>query len=536
MENLTDAQCYAAITARDARFDGVFFTCVRSTGIFCRPSCPSRTPRRDRVEFTPSAAAAVERGYRACKRCGPLAPPGGDGDDPAGSLALRALALIHAGGLDAGPDGSATVSDLAARLHVTERTLHRALVARTGSGAVAHARMARARRAHELLRSTSWPMGDIAAAAGFGSERQLHETVRRIFGRAPSAIRELASPQRSSHSIRTSPRTRGTDLGDGLEPLTGTDGEDHVDEFAGADGAAVINADLAVRRPFHGAGLARWFAARALSGVEHVEDLVWTRAVALPHGPAVLQVDLGSEDGPLPLTARLADLRDYAAAVAMARRMLDLDADPQGIDAGLRAAMPALAPLLEARPGVRIPGTPSLAEALMWAIVGQQITTARARILLESATDLVGAELPAPLRTTHVHRLSVSPSEAGARAEEWFRGPGARRRTLSIALTDPPDPHRPLPELRSQLLAIPGIGPWTADYALLRGARAIDVAPPRDVALLAVARALGLADNFPALDRALGAASPWRSYAVMHLWHHRDDLPAQLRTLRKDRS
>lgn len=500
---LTDDQRYAAITARDARFDGVFFTCVRSTGIFCRPSCPSRTPRRDRVEFTPSAAAAVERGYRACKRCGPLTPPGTDSADPAGELAHRALALIHAGALDSGPDGSATVSELAARLHVTERTLHRSLVARTGSGAVAHARMARARRAHALLRSTSWPMGDIAAAAGFGSERQLHETVRRIFGRAPSAIRELAAPQ------------RGT---------------------AGVEGAAVVHADLAVRRPFHGAGLAKWFAARAILGVEHVEDLVWTRAVALPHGPAVLQVDLGTEEGPLPLTARLTDLRDYAAAVALARRMLDLDADPHGTDAGLRAAMPALAPLLDARPGMRIPGTPSLAEALMWAIVGQQITTARARVLIERATELAGAELPAPLRSRHVHRLSVSPAEAGARAEEWFRGPGARRRTLAGALADPPDPHLPVPELRSRLLAMPGIGPWTADYALLRGTRAIDVAPPRDVALLAVARALGLSDDFPGLDRALHAASPWRSYAVMHLWHHRDDLPAELRTLRKDRS
>lgn len=518
MQNLTDDQRYAAITARDARFDGVFFTCVRSTGIFCRPSCPSRTPRRDRVEFTPSAAAAVERGYRACKRCGPLAPPGADSGDPAGELAHRALSLIHAGALDAGPDGSTTVGELADRLHVTERTLHRALVARTGSGAVAHARMARARRAHELLRSTSWPMGDIAAAAGFGSERQLHETVRRIFGRAPSVIRELAAPRRGAGGVNSAGGAGG------------------VDEAAGGASAAVVRADLAVRRPFHGAGLASWFAARAIRGVEHVEDLLWTRAVALPHGPAVLQVDLGVADGPLPLTARLTDLRDFAAAVALARRMLDLDADPLGIDAGLRAAMPALAPLLDARPGVRIPGTPSLAEALLWAIVGQQITTARARALIESATDLAGSELPAPLRTAHVHRLSVSPAEAGARAEEWFRGPGARRRTLAAALADPPNPHLPLPELREHLLAVPGIGPWTADYALLRGARAIDMAPPRDVALLAVARALELADDFPGLDRALDAASPWRSYAVMHLWHHREDLPADLRTLRKDRS
>ncbi|MDN5821132.1 MAG: DNA-3-methyladenine glycosylase 2 family protein, partial [Brachybacterium sp.] len=203
---------------------------------------------------------------------------------------------------------------------------------------------------------------------------------------------------------------------------------------------------------------------------------------------------------------------------------------------GLRRAMPALAPLVEARPGVRIPGTPPLDEALLWAIVGQQISTTRARALLEGAADLAGRELPAALRTGHVHRLAISPAEAGARAEEWFRGPGARRRTLTAALTDPPDSQLPVAELREQLLAIRGIGPWTADYTLLRGARAVDVAPSRDVALLAVARALGLAEDFAALDDVLGTASPWRSYAVMHLWHHRGSLPADQRTLRKDRS
>ncbi|ATG52644.1 adenosine deaminase [Brachybacterium vulturis] len=518
MAEMTDDERYAAIRARDARFDGMFFTCVRSTGIFCRPSCPSRTPGRDRVEFVPSAAAAVERGYRACKRCGPLAPPGTVDGDPAGAVALHALTLIHGGALDPGPDGSTPVSDLASALHVTERTLHRSLVARTGSGAVAHARMARARRAHELLRSTSWPMADVAAAAGFGSERQLHETVSRIFGRAPSAIRELAGPRGGAMCPRTA---------EGPPPETGGDR---------ADGAAVVRAELAVRRPFDGAGLARWFAGRAIPGVEHVEGLLWQRAVSLPHGPGVLQVDLAREEGPLPLTARLADLRDYAAAVAMARKMLDLDADPRGIDAGLRTAMPPLVPLVQARPGVRIPGTPSLAEALLWAIVGQQISTGRARALLEGAADLAGHELPPALRTARVHRLAIPPAEAGARAEEWFRGPGARRRTLTAALSTPPDPHLPVPELREQLLAIRGIGPWTADYALLRGTRAVDVAPPRDVALLAVARALDLAEDFADLDDVLRDASPWRSYAVMHLWHHRDSLPAHQRTLRKDRS
>ncbi|NMA77943.1 MAG: DNA-3-methyladenine glycosylase 2 family protein [Actinomycetales bacterium] len=505
MERLTEDQRYAAISARDARFDGIFFTCVRSTGIFCLPSCPSRTPRRDRVEFAPSAAAAVERGYRACKRCGPLAPPGSAPAEAAGSLSARALELIAAGALDPGPEGTAHVADLAQRLHVTERTLHRALVESTGAGAVSHARMARARRAHDLLTSTSWSMAEIATASGVGSERQLHETVTRIYGRPPSAIRDSA------------PSARRTAL-------------------AAAADVAVVEARLTVRRPFDGQGLARWFAARAIPGVEHVEDLRWKRAVRLPHGPAVLEVDLAVPKGPLPFTVRLGDLKDMAAAVALARRMLDLEADPAGIDAGLRASLPVLGPLLEARPGVRLPGSPSLTEALLWAVVGQQISTDRARALLTGATDLLGTALPEPMRCERIHRLAPEPALAGARAEEWFRGPGARRQALSSLLADPPDPHLALPELREQLLARRGIGPWTADYALLRGARATDVAPARDVALLAAARDLGLAVGFPSMQTALGAASPWRSYAVMHLWHHRDTLPADRRTLRKDRS
>jgi len=505
---MTDDERYAAIRARDSRFDGMFFTCVRSTGIFCRPSCPARTPHRGGVEFVPSAAAAVAEGYRACKRCGPAAPPGSLDGDPAGSLSDRALELIDEGALDHG----GTVPALAARLSVSERSLHRALVAATGAGALSHARMRRARRAHELVVSSPLPLGTIAHAAGFGSERQFHETFTRIYGHSPSVVRERI---RHGPSEQRSPAQSAA--------------ASHAE-------AAALTAQLAVRRPFDGQGLATWFATRAVPGVEHVEGLRWSRAVDLPHGPGVLEVDLGVERGPLPLRVHLADLRDYAAAVAMARKLLDLDADPLGIDAGLTAAMPALGPLITERPGVRIPGTPSLAEALLWAIVGQQITTAQARTMITAATDLAGVELPAALATEHIHRLLITPTEAADRAGEWFRGPGARRRTLAAVLADPPAAHLPVPELRDQLLARSGIGPWTADYALLRGVRAIDAAPSRDVALLATARALGLAEDFTALDTRLQAASPWRSYAVMQLWHHRDELPPEHRTLRKERS
>src|SRR5690606_38897939 len=151
-------------------------------------------------------------------------------------------------------------------------------------------------------------------------------------------------------------------------------------------------------------GLADWFAHRAVPGVEELDGLVWTRALRLPHGPAVVRVDLSA---PAPLTARLAlaDLRDYAAAIATVRHLLDLDADPVGIDTGLRAALPAFAALVAARPGVRLPGAPSPREALLWAITGQQITASQAAEQITRATDLLAEELPGALRTGGVHRL-----------------------------------------------------------------------------------------------------------------------------------
>ncbi|UQN31378.1 DNA-3-methyladenine glycosylase 2 [Brachybacterium kimchii] len=541
MDEMTDDERFAAIRAQDARFDGTFFTCVRSTGIFCRPSCPARTPARANVDFAPSAAAAVEAGFRACKRCGPSAPPGSPDEDPAGDLARRALRLIDGGALD---DGS--VPQLAARLAVSERTLHRALSARTGAGALAHARMRRARRAHDLVLETDLPLSRVAFAAGFGSERQLHDTFTTVFGHAPSTVRERRGRDRARADGPTGPA---------------------------ADGAAHLRARLAVRLPFDGDGLARWFAARAVPGVDEVviDEVgesaapVWRSAVRLPHGPAVLEVALPSLPGTgsspagadpsvagagpsvtgtgpdlasagttrLPATMHLADVRDYGAAVGLARRLLDLDADPLGIDEALPRSLPALGPLVAARPGVRLPGLPSLADALMWAIVGQQITAAQARDQIARATDLAGETLPPSLHVGGVHRLGPTPAEAAARAEDWYRGPGARRRALVGALTETPDADALDPaQLHDAVLALSGVGPWTAGYALLRGTRGSDLAPPRDVALLAAARDLGLADDLDDLPASLAPAAPWRSYASLHLWHHAASLPPARRTRR----
>lgn len=296
-------------------------------------------------------------------------------------------------------------------------------------------------------------------------------------------------------------------------------------------------ARLTLTGPFDGEGLASWFADRAISGVEHVEGTAWLRSTRLPHGPGVIGADLAAPAGVIDVSLDLADEHDAEAATALARRLLDLDpdgnrpgapevaiADP---DAALAAAIPVLAPLIATRPGVRIPGSPSLAEALLWAITGQQITAAQARDQIQRATDLLSDPLPPALRIRRpgdpeavIFRLPVDPLVAAEHADRWFRGPGARRRALMSAIPSLPAEPLPLAELSTALLALPGIGPWTADYALLRGVRAPDLAPPRDAALLAAARDLGLAADHAELMRALEAARPLRSLAVMHLWHH----------------
>ncbi|WP_259558720.1 DNA-3-methyladenine glycosylase family protein [Brachybacterium sillae] len=306
--------------------------------------------------------------------------------------------------------------------------------------------------------------------------------------------------------------------------------------------APIESVALAVHEPFDGAGLATWFAARAVPGVEAVIGGAWTRAVALRHGAAVLHADLTAPRRPGRLDVRLGleDPRDREEAVALTRHLLDLDAEPQTVDAHLARTIPALAGSVADRPGVRVPGTPSLVEALLWAIVGQQITVAHTLDQMTRATDAVAAPLPPRLQRDGVTRLPADPV-AAATAPEWYRGPEARRRALralaqaapeiteaaaatrrALAGPAPASGSDAVARLRTRLLALPGVGPWTADYALIRGLRCSDLVPAGDVALLAGARRLGLLgpeDPLTALLPALAPAAPWRTHAVMHLWH-----------------
>lgn len=503
---LDPASCYAAVRSRDRRFDGVFYTAVRTTGIYCRPSCPARTPAPANVTFHRSAASAQQAGYRACKRCLPDAVPGSWEWDVNGSVAGRAARLIADGVVDReGVDG------LASRVGYSSRQLGRVLRAELGAGPLALARTHRAQTARVLVETTDLTLADVAFASGFSSVRQFNETLREVYDASPSQLR--GRRHRSG---------------------AGASG-DRGDLPAGS-----IAVRLAVRTPFDGSALAAFLAVRAVAGVERVDTVdgtaTYLRTLRLPYGPGVLQLALpdlaeGSGTGVLDVRLRLQDLRDTAAAVERVRRLVDAAADPVAVCEHL-GADPALAPLLAVRPGLRVPGHVEGDEVAIRAVLGQQVSVAGARAL---AGRLV-AEHGAPY-DSGVEGLTHLFPDAAAIAEldpASLAMPASRGRALvglagalaegSVALDRGPDRD----EVRRRLLELPGIGPWTADYVALRALGHPDVFLPGDVG---VRRALACLPERPDTAR----WSPWRSYALMHLWTSLDPAaPSAVATRRAD--
>ncbi|MGC4852896.1 DNA-3-methyladenine glycosylase 2 family protein [Micromonospora sp. DT4] len=481
-------RCYRAVDSRDQRFDGWFYTGVTSTGIYCRPSCPAVTPKRQNVRFFPSAAAAQSAGLRACRRCQPDAAPGSPQWDVRADVVGRAIRLIADGVVDR--DG---VPGLAARLGYTERHLHRMLRAEMGAGPLALARAQRAQTARILIETTGLGMAEIAFAAGFGSVRQFNDTVREVYASAPSELRTA----------------RGRHLA--------------------AVGAGTITLRLAYRPPMHARALLDFLAVRALPGVEEVRDGTYHRGLRLPHGPG--QVALTPADGHVSATLRLTDLRDLAPAVARCRRLLDLDADPEAVDATL-AADPALAPTVAAEPGIRVPRAVDSFEMAVRAIVGQQVSVTSARTTLTRLlATRVDHEVVAPddgvSRQQHHDQRGdlrgfLTPEEVLEISDGAFGMPVRRRETirgLARAVLDGTvdlAPGGDREETIRRLLALPGIGPWTANYLAMRALGDPDVLLDSDLAIRRGAAALGLPDT--TLDAHAERWRPWRSYATIRLW------------------
>lgn len=458
------AQRYGALASRDSRFDGQFIAGVHTTGIYCRPSCPAMTPKPGNVSFYRTAAAAHEAGLRACKRCQPDAVPGSPEWNLRDDLASRAMRLVHDGVVER--EG---VPGLAARLGYTPRHVTRVLTAELGAGPLALARAHRAQTARALLAATDLPVTDIAFASGFGSLRQFNDTIAAVYRATPTELRALAR--------------RGA-------PTDGAPGS--------------ISLRLPARAPFDGEGLFRFFADHAIRGFEDGDAHRFTRPLRLPGGRA--EIDVRLDGTGVLLHAQLGALSDLPALTARVRRMFDLDADSVAIDAHL-ARDPDLAPLVAAVPGIRIAGSADPEEALFRTLVGQQISVAAARTVLGRLVERFGDFPTAAQLAEHGH--------------EALRGPASRvaaiRRIAELVAVGelPMDPATPVADLRARLLALPGVGPWTAEYLAMRALGHPDAFPATDLVLRQSAAAHGIQPS----PRA--AWAPWRSYAALHLWRSR---------------
>jgi AraC family transcriptional regulator of adaptative response / DNA-3-methyladenine glycosylase II len=472
--------CYRAVHSRDARFDGVFFIGVTSTGIYCRPSCPAMTPKRENVRFYRSAAEAQAAGFRACRRCRPDVAPGSPEWNVRADLAGRAVRLIADGTVER--EG---VGGLAARLGYSERQVHRTLLDEVGAGPLRLARAQRAHTARILLETTDLPVTELCFASGFASVRQFNDTMRAIYANTPSELR-ARSRRRPS-----------------MTPITGA-----------------IQLRLAYRRPADLSSLLDFLAARAVPGVEEVDGRTYRRSLVLPHATGV--VELTPDDGHLAATLRLTDHRDLAAAVARCRRLFDLDADSAAIDLAL-SADEVLAPLVARSPGRRLPGAAHGTELAVRAVLGQQVSVAAARSIAGRLVVEYGKPLDAPIGgVTHAFPTAEALAEIDPAA---FPMPRTRQRTLHELVSRLADGRVRIDagvdwdETERKLLEVPGIGPWTAGYVRMRALGDPDVFLATDLGVRQGMARAGLALDDPrAAEAAADRWRPWRSYAQLHIW------------------
>ena len=474
-------RCYRAVQSRDARFDGWFVTAVLTTGIYCRPSCPVRLPLARNVRFYPTAAAAQRAGFRACRRCLPDASPGSPLWNVRADVVARAMRLIADGTVDR--DG---VNGRAARLGYTTRQLERLLQSEVGAGPLALARAQRVQTARILIETTSMAFSDVAFAAGFASIRQFNDTVRAACGTTPTMLRGRA--------VRSAGR---------------------VDSSTGQ----MVSLRLAVREPFAYEGVFGHLAASAVPGCEEVIDGGYRRTLRLPFGSGI--VTLTPQRDHVRCALILADVRDLSAAIGRCRRLLDLDADPESVVEAL-SADEALRAVVATAPGQRIPGTVDPEELAVRAVLGQQVSLAAARTHTGRLVEAYGTPLADPAGSlTH---LFPAVGQLADIDPVHLAVPRARRtslRTMVAALAGGDlrlDPGVDWREARRQLLALPGVGPWTAEIIAMRGLGDPDAFPVRDLGVLHAAAQSGLPARAPELAARSERWRPWRSYVTQHLW------------------
>ncbi|WP_270075177.1 AlkA N-terminal domain-containing protein [Streptomonospora mangrovi] len=503
---MDDDQRYLAIRSGDARFDGVVYVGVTSTGIYCRPSCPAVTPKRENTRFFPTAAAAQRAGFRACKRCRPDAAPGSPEWNVRADVVGRSMRLIADGAVDR--EG---VSGLAARVGYSERQLNRLLVAELGAGPLALARAQRAQTARVLIETTGMPMGDIAFAAGFASIRQFNDTVREVFALSPTELRRR-------RSARSRPPARAAEARAGSAGPAGRVGP-------GGEAPGTVTLRLPLRPPIDVDHLFGFLALRAVPGVEEVTGTgaarTYRRSLNLPHGTGLVELSPGDTPDHVWCRLCLELLQDLGTAVQRCRRLLDLDTDPHAV-AEVLGADPLLAPLVAARPGLRAPGHVDPAEIAVRAIVGQQVSVAAARTVAGRLVERFGKPLTAASGAL-THAFPRPDDLAGASPEElpMPRGRARALTALAEALAGGGldlGPGADWDDATARLRALPGIGPWTADYIRMRAFGDPDVFLGTDLGVRRTLERLGRPGDRRAAEHAARSWSPWRTYATHHLW------------------
>ncbi|ARC58503.1 putative bifunctional transcriptional activator/DNA repair enzyme AlkA [Frondihabitans sp. 762G35] len=493
---LDETLCRGAVRSRDARFDGMFYLGVSSTGIYCRPSCPARTPKTENMRFYASAAAAQSAGFRACKRCRPDATPGSPEWNVRSDTVARAMRLIADGVVDR--EG---VPRLAEALGYSVRQVERLLQEELGAGPLALAQAQRAQSARTLVEATELPFADVAFAAGFSSVRAFNDVVRATYAATPTELRRAAAER---------------DARGGAGPESGAGA-------AGGSRSGVVSLRLPFREPLEPSNLLGHLIATAVPGVEEYRGGAYRSTVRLPRGWGVVAVHPPA-GGAFPVTLHLSDVRDLAAAVSRCRRLLDLDADPVAIGEAL-GADPHLRALVQESPGRRVPRTLDPEALALRAVLGQQVSTAAARTHAGRLVAALGEEIVDPDGgLTHLFPRPVDVVAAAPVLDRSLRMPESRRRTVLTMATALADGTVDLgagadwQAVRAGLLALPGIGPWTVETVAMRALGDPDAFLPSDLGILKAARDLDLPDKVPALERASRAWSPWRAYAVQYLW------------------
>ncbi len=475
--------CYRAISTRDPRFDGRIFIAVRTTGIYCRPICPARTPKRENVSFYATASAAQAAGFRPCLRCRPESSPDLAAWRGTSNTVSRALALIAEGALD----GEA-VDALAERLGVGERQLRRLFRQHLGASPIAVAQTRRVLFAKQLIVETTMPMTEVALASGFSSIRRFNATFQTLYRRPPRELR----------------RSRTAD-----------------GEQAGAGGITLI---LPYAPPYDWHAMIGFLAARAIKGIEAVDGSErYRRSIALDGAQGVISVEPDERGRGLRVTIRFPRIASLAAIVRRVRRVFDLGADPLAIGQDL-SRDPMLAPLIAQRPGLRVPGAWDGFEVAVRAVLGQQVTVTGAVKL--------GAKLVAAygdlLDTGHGNGLTHTFPVPAKIAEADLRTlgiPAARAEALSsLATAAAAEPGlfrrgETLEQAVAKLRASRGVGEWTAQYIAMRALREPDAFPAADIGLIRALTPAG-ASRPNAIDVLARAEvwRPWRAYAAQHLW------------------